>query len=644
MANKKNNDELLQSLNLRRDLAKRFSKERIKEIKKWIKDYEIETILEANIKDLANKIQIPYIFSTVESGLPTIFERMPQLVITQRGRLDREISEFVAKIWDYLVERLDLESKVEDAGIMFKVIGMAHAKYGWELKTKKVVEEKEVQIQTPDGQTVSQTVQQEIEVPIVNQPFVEILGYDEIYFSPESKFVVDDDDNSIPYIVLKYVKRKEEVEFQYDVELDDDEVSTIDFNKIEEDGREIDKLTEKVQGRDDFKRVELYEYYGVLTKEQANDKDWTPDKVYYIAFTKNKILDGPKEFPKKPIINLGNYGFPTKFFKFGEAKVLRELEHDISLGRSRMMDIRDKYGTKVAIPQGTEVDEAALKKPADFTIMRFTGQQPPVYVTPPPIPESIMMALQQSREDIQMASAMLDISRGGTQSVVKTATGQTIFAQASEKRLNRQKKKIAQFIKAIAKNLLTLCGYNWDEEELSRITDIPVKEIQQKGFLEKLKQIGEVYDIKIDIESVTINRETLSAQAIALYREVKDDPRVNAIEVLKHALKVGFNIEDYDRFLNEQLTPEQMMMAIQQLVQMGVLPPETAQQVMMMMQQQPQMPGQPQPQGEVGRPAVQSPTDILNKSMPAASPLQIAAQTRAAYKQQGVSKGPQNIT
>jgi len=628
-----NDEELLSDLKSRLGLAERFSRERNKLVKKWIKDYKLETIQEASIVDLSNKIHIPYIFSTIESGLPTIFERIPTIILTQRGKMDREFTEFASKIWNYLNEKLRLEEEIENVGTMFKLIGMGQLKYGWEIKTTTVTQEEQTFIQTEEG-TIPQTVYNEYQVPVKNLPFVKSVNYSSIFYSPESVFTTDDEENEIPYIICRYVKTQEEIEQQYEVKLNDEDLELLNLQEISPELANDSILKEFSEG--DLKRGVIYEYYGLLSKKLTDDPDWEADKNYYLVYNKNKILKKPEAMFKKPFLLIGNYGIPTEFWKFGEAKVLRELEQDVSLGRSRMMDIRDKYGTKVAIPEGTQVDEAALKRPADFTIMRFSGNQIPVYVTPPPIPEALLIALEQSRTDLQMASAQLDISRGGQQSTVKTATGQTIFAQAAEKRLNRQKKKIGNLIKALARNLLQLCGENWDEEELVKITDIPIEEIQQKSYLEKLKKVGSLYDISIDQESVSLNRETIAAQAIALYREVKDDPLVNRQEVLKEALKVGFGVQDFDRFLNTTLTPEQLLQAVQTLIQMGLIPPELLQTIAQALMGQ-----QQEAEGQIGRPAEQTPTQITEKAMPGASQTQITSQNRASYKQFGVPKGAQ---
>ncbi len=631
-------DELLDLLNSRLYLARKFSKDYRAEVKKWLKDYNIDSISEFDHKDIGNKIQVPYIFSTVESGLPTIFERIPELIMKQRGKLDKAFTDFANKIWDYLKDILYLEDKIEDVGKYMLLAGMGYIKFGWMVETENVENEEEVPITNADGTPVaSQVVKQKTEVPIKNQPFIEVIDYDKIEFSPESRFVMDDVENKIPYIILPYTKTPDEIEFEYGVKIDEEgylDLTTIDSELT---------LDDKAICKDDLKRLTIYEYYGVLPKKDAKDPNWKPNRVYYAVFSRTKVLKQPEVFSKKPIGLVDNYGDPTKFWKFGEPKILRELEQDISLGRSRMMDYRDKYGTKIWMPKGIEVDEQALKNPAEFVIMRGVSKDPPMYITPPPLPETLVAVAEQSRRDIQMVSAQLDLSRGGTQSVVNTATGQQIFQQATEKRLDRKRKKIAKFIKYLARNILVLCGQNWDIDELAKITDMNPEEIEQNGFMEKLAQIGAMYDVEIDVESVTNNKETMSAQAIALYRETKDDQMANREEILKEAITIGFGKKDPDRFLNTTVSHEQIIRALAEMVKLGALDEATAEQLTLSLREAMMASGQMPPEAEIGRPMTQNPTEVQKKRTPSANQIQITSQNAAAGKQANVPRGIQGL-
>ena len=645
----KDNKDLLELFNFRQKLSSKFGKEYREDCAKWVKDYEIETLHENKIKDLDNIMQIPYIFSSVESNLPSIFETMPSVIMSQRGKEDREFTEFADKIWDYLVAKLALEEKVEEGGHNFLITGIGAFKWGWNLETATEEQVQEVPLMNEsgepvvgeDGQPVTQQIINKVEIPIVDLPFVEVYNYKRLHFAPESVFVIDDEENKIPFVVCQHVMTPDQVKEKYGKKPSKGAIEKLDLKDIDT------KLAEDVETdksnviESDMERCVVYEYYGTLPKSVAGDPDWKSNKVYYAVFTSKDMLKAPVAMNKKPILLVGNYGHSAKFFRWGEPKVLRELEQDVSLGRSRMMDIRDKWGLKIWIPQGLEVDERALKRSGDFTILRGIGQTPPQYIAPPSPPESIMVGIDQSRSDLQMASAQLDLSRGSTESVVDTATGQKIFAAATDKRNGRKRKKMGNLIKALAKNLLILCAENWDVEMFAKIADMPSEEIEEKGFLDKMRDLGNEFDVEIEVESITSNKETMSAQAIALYKETKDDPMVNREEILKEALKIGFNKKDFERFLSGYVGPEDIIQVLQFMVENQLIAPEMAEQLVL--SAKPLFQEQPQPGGKEGRPAVADPTQIVEDSMEGSDSTQITAQNDAAYKQRGVAKGPQGV-
>lgn len=634
--------DLLSLLNSRLTLAKKFSKKWIKEVKRGLKSYKIESLDEIQGADLHNKLQIPYIFSTTESALPSMFNSFPSLIIKGRGKNDQKFGDFVDGVWEYVYDKTELEEKVENSGMMFLLTGIGQGGTGWRTETETVEEPQEKPILNSDGtpvideKTGQPAVQQVInkyEVPVVDMPTIDFKDYKKIYYSPESEFVIDDTENKIPYIFEEKKMTPEEIEEKYGVKVDGK--NYLDIKEIDKDL----KLESEDLDKDDLKRECVYEYSGVLPKKYANDKEWKSNRVYYVCMTSKKILKKPEKIKKKKIYQVGNYGVPTEFFKFGEPKALYDLEMDVSYGRSTLIDYRDKFSTKIFLDQTSEYDEAALKSPKKFAIVKGQAGKPPQYITPPPLPETILMGISQSRQDISMTSAQLDVGRGGDTSAVDTATGQKQFQMAQDKRVERKRKKIAKFIEAMARDILIDCASKWDAETFAKIVDADPNDEEFLSYVEKMKTLGDEWDIEIEPESVVSNRAIMGAQAIAMYREMKDDPLVSREELIMEAIKTGFNRKNVDQFLSQNLSPEQFQKSLEIMVQSGIVDEQTAQEVLQLYIQQ-----QVQPMSaNVGRPPSADPTTIAKNAMVGTDQTQMTAQTEAAPQQTGVSRGPQQV-
>lgn len=246
-----------------------------------------------------------------------------------------------------------------------------------------------------------------------------------------------------------------------------------------------------------------------------------------------------------------------------------------------------------------------------------------------------------------MTSAQLDISRGGTDTSVDTATGQKIFQAAQDDRIERKRRKIARFIEALTRDILLDCSNNWDIDTFAKIVDMEKTDPKLQEYVTKLQGIGDEFDIEIEPETVVNNKATQGAQSIAMYREMKQDPLVNRAELIREVIRSGFNKKDVERFISSDMTPEQITGVVQMLIQNQMIDPAQGQQILMQIQQQSQT-GADGAQGgavpnSVGRPPSADAASIMKKSMPGTDSTQMDAQAEAAGKQTGVSKGPQRL-
>jgi hypothetical protein len=648
----KKNEELLNLLNSRLSLSRKFHQKHKKEVEKALEDYEIKSFDKKDLGDLHNKLHIPYIFTTVESGLPSIFSEMPDLLITQGGQNDQAITAFVNKVWDHIARITDVEEVVEDSGFMFLLTGQGAASYDWQYETETVEEIVEEPLLNEFGEPVfdeegNPTMVESInsyEVPYINKPYFKYIPYNNIYFAPDSKFTVFDWDNDkIPYVIYKETLDVDEVEHIYEVtDIDPDE--DLDMTELaDETSYSEDELKKDGINKSDIEKVAVYTYTGKLPKDHIG-KGWRPRSVYKVVFTRSRVLSKePELVDHKYCVLCGNYGSPELFYRFGEAKALRELEQDISYGRSMMSDYRDRLATKIAVPETIEFDEDAFRSPRQFQVVRFLGDKYPQFITPPPVPEVVLANIQLSKEEIQMASGQFDLSQGQTQSVVDTATGQKIFAESYERRVERKRNKLAKFLKALALNILEMSTQYWTIEDYARITDMDAEVIEQGGYIEKLSELKSMYDVYIDTDLYGASSEARKSQAIAMWREMQDNPRIDQEELLRNVFKIGFEEKDVERFLSGEMTPEELIRALEYMMEIGLLPEEIGQQLLESVYQAQEQALGGDRSGVGGRPAVQNPDEIVQDQMPGSDDMQMQAQADAAYKQSGVERGPQNV-
>lgn len=538
----------------RHQLAKRFTKPFRDEVKKNLKDYKAEdgwlqSFVE-NSKLYTNvfkryEIIIPMIFTTHEGMLASMFDRVPDILISQGGQDDEEKTRKVKAAYEYLKAKCDLESFMNTSAWWFILTGFVSAHAGYVKKTKQVPATDEL------GEPIVDELGEPIMISVYEEDDPEITVDDPefTYFSPESEYSIKGEE--VPYYTREKLMTTAQVRRTYNKIVEPD-TTVKDFNKDKTSSS--DEVLES-----DLSRVKIIMYYGHLNEDSEAEllEDWgeeyDPDGWYYVVQTRSEILHverTPNDMKTCRLLRW--YGAPTEFFGFGIGKLLRPFQKEKSLRRSQQARYADVAAyPKILHSSETDIDEMAASDPRELPTLLYDGEKPD-YLTPPDISNVLLLSEDKADEDAQKASGMLDISQGAQQSnTVDTATGQAIFAEASEKRIRYAKKKFMQFYKESVILLLKLAQLYWDEQKVISLTDEEGKEELVTIEPQDLSAIDFDKDVSIDADSVTINRDVLRAQAIELYNIVKDDPLVERKEVFKEVMRTGFDKKNPDKYMKE---------------------------------------------------------------------------------------------
>jgi hypothetical protein len=374
-----------------------------------------------------------------------------------------------------------------------------------------------------------------------NDPKTLVDNPHKTYFAPDSEFQIDG--SLLPYTCRETLMSKEKLEEKY--ELEDDSIEATEELEVGVDYKD--------NKNEDLKRVSCRYYCGTVPDEfQEEIKDYDTKTEYYITFVSSKILNVSVSDKKT---TLGRwFAPPTDFFGFGLGKTLRSSQKEMSLRRQQQVRYADLYAFPwLAVDATTKIDQRSLHDVTKREPLVYT-EKPPQFLVPPTTPQTLTDMDAMARSDAQFISGTLDLSKGAQESnTVKTATGQQLFAQSQDKRINKIRLDLGAYFRQVVINLFALARDNWDEEKVLTVAGDEGQMVEVKVTQELLQSINLDTDIDVQLDTISNNKDTIAERVIALYDKVKDDPQVDRRKVFAKMLKEGFQIKNPDSYM---LAPE----------------------------------------------------------------------------------------
>lgn len=544
-------NSLLQVLNARLEVAKRFTKDYQSLIKEWIELYEAETPKAKTIEDIVDRDRryqytAKTVFDNVEKYRSSFFEKPPEVMYAKKGKEDELKAEKISSAWEYLKEKTNFKQFMDDAFTYFALCGFTVGHVGYLKEIETTVGE--------DGVEYTNIMK--------DDPILEVYDHENEWFMPDSIF--SPDAKQVTYFRKKKLSQSQAFE-TFGEKVDSDEsILTTDID------------TEKDVIKGELSKCGIYYYTGTLPKKQLveyiNTKEGkeaeesseseiadlseTKD-VFYVAFSKSKVLKVDKSPIGEQTCALGRwYSLPKKFFGFGLGKQLEEEQRQESIRTGQLIRYADVFAyPKLAVnlkDAGTDPQSLMDRNKA---VLPFIDSKPE-YLSPPASNGAINAMMGKNSENIQTNSGLADLSKMQESKTMETATGQTQVADSNEKRIKVAKEKYFEFLKQIIIKVFKYAQAEWQEEKVRYVTDDNGETQEVVISPEDFADIDFDTDISVDFESMSINKDVIRQQSIVLYDKVKDDPIVDRKKVFKKMLKDGFGEKNPDSFIKESaVTP-----------------------------------------------------------------------------------------
>ena len=533
---------LLDLLNTRYKVAKSYTKKFREEVKKSVEDYKCEkqdTSTKVHNKHVKASsrydLTIPYIYSTHESILSSVFEKGAELVISDKGSQDETKALAIKALYEYLRDKLDLDSFYWNSAWWYLLVGFvsSHQFYDMVIKGQSPV-------MGQDGQPLLDEMGAPVTTPVYesNDPRTIVDDPKKTYFAPDSEYTIDG--KLVPYIVREKLMESKDLEKKY--ELKEGDIESTEKLEVGDDYKEAKE-------NDDIKRTYCKYYCGrVPEKESAEIVDWDADTEYYITFVSNRVLNVSVSDKKTTLSRW--FAAPTDFFGFGLGKTLRSSQKEMSLRRQQQIRYADQYAFPwLAVDATTKVDQRALQDITKRQPLIYTDK-PPQFLVPPTTPQTLTDMDNMARSDAQFISGTLDLSKGAQESnTVKTATGQQLFAQSQDKRTNKIRIELGAYFRQCVINICQLARDNWDDDKVLQVAGEEGEVVEVTINREILDSIDFDTDIDIQLDTITVNKDTLASRSIELYDKVKDDPQVDRRKVFSKMLKEGFGVKNPESYM-----------------------------------------------------------------------------------------------
>lgn len=514
-------------------------------------------------------------FSTINVIGPSVAINYPKTVVTPIHPEQEDNAVIAEAVIDYWWRHYKVLTPFQAAVKDFLIYGFGWIKLGWLFAEEEnpdvdaakrqyealrfeadrfAAENPELAVDLPSDDEIRAQVEVETKWNIVeDRPFVDRISPHDVFVDPEGTGPHD-----IRWIAHRTVKTIDEVESTYGYK------KSV-LNKIEpdsfmpEDWFRPSIMSDEHVPEDDVARYTCWEFYDIVLGEMCV----FPEQG-------DQFLVDPVQMPYgfgHPFVMLRNYDVPEQFYPMGELEALEPLQNELNLTRTAMFNDRKAYRRRHLYDPNAfdRVGRAALESDEDNILIPVKSGVPlGEAVIPMPGAQPNPQLYQDSQvieDDITLVTGINEYMRGSMPEIRRTATEAAIIQDVANARATDKLARVEWAVGEISRRMLILAQQFMHEGQVARITSRKNRVVHFEFEPEDIQ--GE-FDFEVQGGSTRPKNEQQRRQtaldmlqALAPY----GDPTlglVNMQEVIAHALRYGFDVDDPERFMGggPQMMPQ----------------------------------------------------------------------------------------
>lgn len=441
------------------------------------------------------------VFQSVESAKASLLDKLFNIVVKFRGGTDDDVRGIVENVIRYIEKQggfEDIQIKLAHQYLLHGFVS-AHA-------------------------TISDNPREDEDV----DPTIKVHEPSKTYFSADTE--PNETQLDVPFVISEVLLSPSKIKRLYGVEHEASDATTDSPDK---------------QGN----RVKCYVFMGECEYE---------DEYYQIfsVFSDKKVIH-VSEIEGQVVRTASLFRRQEKVFGFGLAQLLQTHQAEKSIRRAQQIKAANKLAySKWLIPKGQTIDKNDLINDDVDAVISYDsdpkmGGKPEVAKTPEMNP-IVIQENERLDQEIQKIPGLFELSTGNNSTVVKTATGQSIFSESTEKLVKLRRRPLATMYLNLMIDCLKLAQANWTINKTVTVADPDTGEETEATInIERFKAIDLDKDVEIDVESAQFNRDIVKAQQIDMFNTLKDIPGIDIRVLAEQLIKNGYEEKNPARYFRK---------------------------------------------------------------------------------------------